>query len=347
MLRTLSRSLMASRAPLRPLPVQSRDLAKLFAGFSVILVACTGEHVVSPAGSKESTATPIFSGVLSTSVSFITTNGVKNYRSDKIRYRTTVEDGDVVIGSPYLQKLAASVREVPLIGRVPDERFFAATDPIAAYAFAAATGDPPVDLDNFAQANAYYDSTEAVYLTSAQWAWLTSQSYSEQISSDGTTAEVVVDPISATNPYGTVRLYLNGVLVVSVNPQYEPATGGMEKTQSSEATYDYYGGGQTSTGTRVADRDQPEEMMWTPNPQSELDHLYQASLPKLMNVFLPKMAYAQQQDNCGYYMRNTLISLAMMAWSGRKGDVLGFIASWLGVVNSVHSFAKCKERNAH
>lgn len=142
------------------------------------------------------------------------------------------------------------------------------------------------------------------------------------------------------------RLYLNGVLVATVNPQYQPASGGWNDQQNGEATYAYYTGAQTSSGTRINEGCNCMSHQWK-NPEPGLTELYRPQYAALLNVFLPKAAYAQQRENCYVFLRGALIGLAGMYFAGRRGYVEGFITSWIAVVNSTHAFARCKERNTH
>jgi len=318
----------------------------LLAAPIVLLVACIAEPVAGPNDRDAESKLPSFAGTMSAAVSLTRADGVrKTYQSGKIPYRTNVEAGRVVIAAPYIRDLGKSMIEVPSIGRIAPRTFLAVTELPTALSFLASTGDPEADLDAFAQANPTGQQSEDVYLTSAEWSMLTSEAYDEQISANGTMAHVAIDPISQTNPYGQVRLYLNGILVVTVNPQYEPASGGYHDHTNGEATYGYYTGSQTSSGTRTTQGEVQDPLNWRPDQDSELGRLYRPQFATLLNAFLPKAAYAQQQENCLYYMRGALISLAGMYFAGRSGNVMGFITSWIGVINSVHQFARCKERN--
>jgi hypothetical protein len=313
------------------------------AGSALLVTACTGERATSPESAR---VLPVFSGNMSASITFTRPDGTKQfYHSSKVPYRTAIENGKVVIPAATVGKLGKSMVQIPLIGTLPLSPFFATNDMATAFHFASSV-DPETDLDNFSVANPVSQQSEDVFLAAPDWAMMTSDSYTEQISDDGTTAYISLDPISETNPYGQARLYLNGVLVATVNPQYESAYDGMHDYQNGGATYSYYTGAQTTTGTRTTEGGQWEPTLWSPD-QSELLRFHQPQFAALLNAFLPKMAYAQQRENCYYYMRGVLIGLAGMYFAGRRGYVEGFITSWIGVVNSIHQFARCKERNSH
>lgn len=86
--------------------------------------------------------------------------------------------------------------------------------------FAAYSSDPQQTLFDWTQANQLPAEDEELGIEDSAWPELVG-SYSEDIAGDGSViATITIDPISTSNPNGLIRLYLNGTLIASYNPQY-------------------------------------------------------------------------------------------------------------------------------
>jgi len=64
---------------------------------------------------------------------------------------------------------------------------------------------------------------------------------------------------------------------------------------------------------------------------------------QLLDTFLPNTAYAQTVQPCNTFLRGALIGIISMAVAGYMESPLGFISAWVGLVNQVHGYARCKE----
>jgi len=158
---------------------------------------------------------------VSANFSFETATGHREYRSPIIPFSAVITNSTVQIPAEIMRALATSTIEVPRIGQNQAESFFAAAHSIPESGFASTATDPEADLKAFAAANPVPSQSDDLYLTDSAWASLTGASYAEDIG-NGTIAQVVIDPISSTNPNGWIHLYLVSRQIVIVNPQYQP-----------------------------------------------------------------------------------------------------------------------------
>lgn len=309
-----------------------------------LLAACSSERAVMPKGpepevERRPAVSPIGYALLTASLTLPAEGASRKYQSDSVRFQIVKQKGKILIPSEVRSRLVASMHGSPLPGSVGRNAQLKTSHSDTYFQLASASTDPEQDLFAFAEANPAPDEPEDVFLEQKPWEMLTGDYYAEDISGSGTIAEVFIDPVSTTNPHGSVHLYLNGRLVATVNPQYVPESNGWFEETSNAATY-AYSGGSTSSGSRTIDKEQLVEPVSLRLPGVLKDNM--APVGKyLLNSLLP--AQAQAQRGCGYYMRGTLIGLAGMAWNARTGNIGGYFLSWAAVVNNMHRYARCRE----
>lgn len=333
-----------------PIGSRHRVTTRIALGFAflALITSCKTDRIVVPPALKAPIArgsvsvSPGLRGFVSANLSLETQEGWKDLRSPVIPFIALTTNDAAQIPLDVMQRLAHSMIEFPRIGQIKPEQFFTAAHSMVGSEFASTMTDPQADLSAFAAANPVAQQADDLYLTDSAWVMLASASYAEDIG-NGTIAQVVLEPISSTNPNGRVHLYLAGREIVTVNPQYQPNNPGKYKYNSNEATYSYQTGAQTSSGSLSTPKDQTPTS-WTPNDRELERQLYRdhPRLARLLDSFLPPVAYAQVQP-CNTFLRGALIGLIGMAAAGYTENVLGFIASWVGTVNQVHGYARCKE----
>lgn len=308
-----------------------------------VLSACNTDRLVKPEAlapnnaSRSSDASRI-QGKIFASLQLLEAGVMQEYQSDSIRFEAVKQRGIIRIPADRRARMGASMKKV---APSRDRGLNAALphDIGAGFHLVAASNDPEQDLFNFAEANPVPDQGEDVYLENAPWSTLIGSSYSEDISGTGTIAEVVIGEISTANPNGTINLYVNGVLVATVNPQYTADGAGWLEETSNAQTFSYYGGS-TSSGSRTIESGDPK----LAEPVSTFPKFHQNLAPfgkLLLTAVLPAQAHAL--GGCGYYMRGAIIGLAGMAFHARFGNVGGYLLAWVAVVNNVHGYARCKE----
>lgn len=318
----------------------------------MMLISCKADRIVVPSAVKAPharaslTSPPGLKGFISADFTFETARGRKHYRSQKLPFNAVASGGGVQIPAEAIDALAASTTEIPAVGQIAPESFFASAHSIAGVNLASVVAGPEATLYAFAAANPVASQPNDLYLADSDYRMLTGASYSEDIG-NGTIAQIVIDPITSRNPNGLIHLYLGGRQVVTVNPQYQPYSPGEYKYNTNQALYSYQTGAQISSGY-LSTPMQQTPTSWDP-AQRELERQVYRNTPRLarlIDTFLPATAYAQTPQPCNTFIRGALIGLAGMLWAGVTENPIGFIISFVGVVNQTHGYARCKENEA-
>src|SRR5258706_5193073 len=114
-------------------------------------------------------------------LSFETSSGQKHYRSPHILFSTVTTNGVAQIPAETMRGLAMSMIELPRIGQVEPENFFASAYSMPGVGFASVAVGPEADMYAFGAANPVPSQANDLYLADSDYRMLTGASYSENI----------------------------------------------------------------------------------------------------------------------------------------------------------------------
>lgn len=236
-------------------------------GFSLALVGCTTEQALvaprelSVKQNRGVTPQRNFSGSISGTVTFFQPDNWITYKTQEIPLRAQLESGKMKVDESVTQAMLGSIY---IAGQ--GKTLHNTSAPVTAQAqpvqlAAYTSSNPEQDLIDWRNANATSPGAEDDFLETPPWGDLTGSTYTEDVSSEqnGTAMmQLVVEPISTSNPNGQIKMYLNGQMMGQINPQYQyMASDGGYALQVENGTSYRYSGSATATGSRNITMQQP------------------------------------------------------------------------------------------
>ncbi len=317
-------------------------------------VGCSGDRALSPQGPFE----------MSASVKLKGPSGWSHFATGSIPITVTKGPKRSTVAATYLSRLQNALRPIPRpTGSLSPTNQFELTTPAAGRVSNMSSSDPEAVADQFAQDNYVADDYSDTYIDQTAWASLYGGTITQDISGDGTViATVRLDPISTTNPSGSVHLLLNGVLVATVNPRYSATSGGYSTYDEIGKTYSYYSGQQTSGDSVHYGPQNPAYTLFDRAGTAQFATLLPSYFAKIAgyvgSAVLPATANAQTCHECAPYVpdgrtdpcaaeaRRVAISIIGLFGSAYRGNSWGIVMSTVSTVNSLHDYGRCAGGNS-
>jgi hypothetical protein len=340
---------------------------------SLLLPSCVADRKItspdqapaSPNQSSKSTSGALLHLTMTASARFKEAEGWSFFESKRVPLTLSKKDGRYLVDRSDMHGLIGSMKRVEKASATPLSFTQRRESPSMRLVTATTSSDPETVADQFAEANYMEpDGSSDIYVDQATWEMLSGTTLSQDISDDGSViATVVLDPISSFNPAGRIRLYLNGVEVASINPQYAATEGGWYTRDQASSAYSYYSGQQTASGNMHYEGPgiEPTRFDRVSPPQFHLRlPSYALRLGGYLGyVLLPKAANAQtchecapypgggagKPNPCAFEQRGVFIGIITMLWHAHRVNYGGFILSTAGTVNFLHAYGRCAGRN--